>query len=175
MAKIVIDIENCKQCPLFYTTNQYSTDGFDRMEDWMCKKANKKIRGAVEWHEEKDIKIPDWCPCIESTTPKDATPQASSNISNYHQVVPMTRRELREYYDKLKKEDLIEMLIANNAAWNLVRDIKPATTGCIHTWFSLPSLPKGVFVWQCFYCGAIMKSNGSECQSAASYSNLLKK
>jgi hypothetical protein len=32
------------------------------MEDWMCIKADKKIQGGVEWHEESKIKIPDWCP-----------------------------------------------------------------------------------------------------------------
>ena len=31
------------------------------MEDWMCTKSNKKIQGAVEWHEESKINIPDWC------------------------------------------------------------------------------------------------------------------
>lgn len=76
MAKIEIEIENCSKCPHFYTGNQYSTDGWDRMEDWMCKKADRKIRGSVEWHEEKGIKIPDWCPsmvkpdrctCIDNT------------------------------------------------------------------------------------------------------------
>lgn len=62
MAKIVIEIENCKSCPHFYIDNEYSTDGFDRMEDWNCKKVNRKIQGAVEWHEERKIKIPEWCP-----------------------------------------------------------------------------------------------------------------
>ena len=62
MAKIVIEIDNCKQCPNFYTDNFYSTDGFDRMEDWNCKKENRKIQGAVEWHEERHIKVPNWCP-----------------------------------------------------------------------------------------------------------------
>lgn len=33
MAKIVIEIENCKQCPYFKTANPFSSDGFDFMED----------------------------------------------------------------------------------------------------------------------------------------------
>ena len=47
MAKIVIEIENCKECPHFYIDNGYSTDGFDFMEDWNCKKMKRKIQGGV--------------------------------------------------------------------------------------------------------------------------------
>lgn len=60
--KIVLEIKSCKECVFFKTTNQWSSDGFDSMEDWICAKINKKIAGSVEWHEEKKIKIPDWCP-----------------------------------------------------------------------------------------------------------------
>ena len=63
MAKIVIEINSCKQCPNFKTGNFYSSDGFDSMEDWMCTKSeNKVIQGGVEWHEERKIQIPEWCP-----------------------------------------------------------------------------------------------------------------
>jgi hypothetical protein len=61
MARIVIEIENCKQCPYFKTDTPWTSDGFDFMEDWICTKENKTIQGAVEWHEESKIKIPDWC------------------------------------------------------------------------------------------------------------------
>ena len=59
---IQLEIKSCKQCPFFKTTNQWSSDGFDRMEDWMCGKNDRIIQGAVEWHEEKDINVPEWCP-----------------------------------------------------------------------------------------------------------------
>lgn len=64
MAKIILEIETCLKCPYFKTGNQWSSDGWDRMEDWICTKMNpeKKIAGAVEWHEERKIKIPEWCP-----------------------------------------------------------------------------------------------------------------
>lgn len=62
MTKIIIDIKSCKECPNFETKNHHSTDGWDRMEDWFCKKEQKIIQGAVEWHEESKIKIPKWCP-----------------------------------------------------------------------------------------------------------------
>jgi len=60
--KIFIEINSCKECPYFTTKNHYSTDGFDFMEDWVCTKANLIIQKAVEWHEERKIKIPDFCP-----------------------------------------------------------------------------------------------------------------
>lgn len=67
MAKIVIEIKSCKECPYFKTANQWSSDGWDRMEDWMCTKEDKKIMGSVEWHEESKIQIPDWCPAQNGT------------------------------------------------------------------------------------------------------------
>lgn len=62
MTKITIEIKSCKECPKFTTKNHYTSDGWDSMEDWYCTGLDKKIQGAVEWHEEKKIKIPDWCP-----------------------------------------------------------------------------------------------------------------
>jgi hypothetical protein len=62
--KIVVEINSCKQCPYFKIGTPYSTDGWDRMEDWICTKANKTIQGGVEWYEESRISIPKWCPCL---------------------------------------------------------------------------------------------------------------
>lgn len=61
--KIVLEIENCLGCPFLKQERFYSGDSFEAPSyDWYCKKSgNKKIRGYVEWHEEKKIKIPDWC------------------------------------------------------------------------------------------------------------------
>ncbi len=59
---IVLQIQSCQQCPNFGTRNPWSSDGFDRMEDWYCKLTNGTIQGAVEWHEEKKIEVPQWCP-----------------------------------------------------------------------------------------------------------------
>lgn len=58
----IIEIPNCKSCPYFKAANCCSSDGFDRMEDWICGKTGKKIQSAVEWHEESKIPVPDWCP-----------------------------------------------------------------------------------------------------------------
>lgn len=71
MPRIAFDIESCKQCPSIRLTNQWSSDGWDRMEDWECKdtpsedpeknKIGRKIAGCMEWND-KDPGIPEWCP-----------------------------------------------------------------------------------------------------------------
>lgn len=71
MTKVIVnEIKSCRECPHKTETNHWSSDGWDRMEDWECKllpgdgekNKNKKIAGGVEWHEESKIPIPDWCP-----------------------------------------------------------------------------------------------------------------
>lgn len=64
MSKVhLIPITSCQKCPNLKKGNFWSSDGWDRMEDWLCTASNnKKIAGAVEWHEESKIKIPNWCP-----------------------------------------------------------------------------------------------------------------
>lgn len=62
MPTIKIEIKSCKQCPFFKTGNAWSSDGWDRMEDWICSKNNETIQKSVEWFEEKDILVPEWCP-----------------------------------------------------------------------------------------------------------------
>lgn len=80
MIKVAIEINSCKECPHFKTMNHWSSDDFDKMEDWCCTKhpensmrkmindkfintfPGKLIQGGVEWHEESKIEIPDWCP-----------------------------------------------------------------------------------------------------------------
>lgn len=65
--KIAIEISGCKDCPHLKRTDQWSSDGWDRMEDWICGKANIKIQSCVEWREEKKIEIPEWCPAAVGT------------------------------------------------------------------------------------------------------------
>ena len=67
MTQIVCDLPSCSQCPAHETNNQWSSDGWDRMEDWVCKDVMdtdtgkpKKVMGSVEWHDK--VPIPDWCP-----------------------------------------------------------------------------------------------------------------
>lgn len=68
MAKITIEVNNCKDCPHLKKERHYTSDSFEMAFDWFCKKQDhKQIETYVEWHEEKDVKIPDWCPCINET------------------------------------------------------------------------------------------------------------
>lgn len=66
-----IPITECRVCTYKLDTNHWSSDSWDRMEDWECeliptpedeKNKHKKISGCVEWHEESKIGQPDWCP-----------------------------------------------------------------------------------------------------------------
>lgn len=63
MAHIIqIEINSCKECPFFTLGSDYSTDGWDRGNDWFCRKMdNKQIANFVERNEKPDV--PEWCPC----------------------------------------------------------------------------------------------------------------
>lgn len=68
---VQLEFLTCQKCPFFEKGPVTSTDGFDRMEDWLCgKKKNKVISGGVEWHEEDKIPVPDWCPIRVKTETK---------------------------------------------------------------------------------------------------------
>ena len=56
---IKYEIKDCSECKFRKITDQYSSDGWDRMENWFCTKSNKKIAGAIEWHDK--IPVPEWC------------------------------------------------------------------------------------------------------------------
>jgi hypothetical protein len=59
--RIVVDITNCRECPHF-KRHDYSTDGWDRVSDWHCTKADKAITSCIDWHEESREPVPTWCP-----------------------------------------------------------------------------------------------------------------
>ncbi len=53
----------CQNCPFRKDGNHWSSDGWDRMVDWLCGNSNDRvIQASVEWHEERKIETPDWCP-----------------------------------------------------------------------------------------------------------------
>ena len=65
MKKALLELKSCRQCPFFKEERMYTEDSCEIPYNWFCKKENgKKIAGYVEWHEEKSIKIPDWCPLL---------------------------------------------------------------------------------------------------------------
>jgi hypothetical protein len=60
-----MEIPKCKSCKNKKACNFWSSDGWDRMEDWVCELMDdKKIAGAIEWHEENKIETPNWCPLL---------------------------------------------------------------------------------------------------------------
>lgn len=65
MKTVNLKINSCRQCPFIEYGPFQSTDGFDRGQDWVCRKTNAKIAGFVEWHEVAKIEIPKWCPMEE--------------------------------------------------------------------------------------------------------------
>lgn len=63
MTKITLEIKTCKECPFFEEKRLYTSDSWEHAHDWFCKaKDSKKIAGYINWNEEKDVEIPDWCP-----------------------------------------------------------------------------------------------------------------
>ena len=63
MTKITLNIKTCKECPHCIVTD-YSTDGWDRVEDWLCKKKDRDIIIGVDWHRTKNVRVPKWCPVL---------------------------------------------------------------------------------------------------------------
>jgi len=63
MTKITLEIKTCRECPFFEEKRCYTSDSWELAHDWFCKASdNKKIAGYVNWSEEKDVEIPEWCP-----------------------------------------------------------------------------------------------------------------
>jgi len=82
MAKVVIEIKDCSQCPNFKATPYPTADSFERPEYWWCMADDavtpnaedvrlfiktdsnlpklRYIAGYVEWHDKTPI--PKWCP-----------------------------------------------------------------------------------------------------------------
>ena len=64
MPKIELEIKNCKECPHWSESPYPTEDSFERPHYWWCNYTGERIKiaGYVEWHEEKDMKVPEWCP-----------------------------------------------------------------------------------------------------------------
>lgn len=60
MTQIILDINNCTECPHHKRSRVYTEDSFEHIEEWFCKKADRKISGYVEWRD--NVAIPNWCP-----------------------------------------------------------------------------------------------------------------
>ena len=65
--KVSLEINSCQDCPFFSKERYYTEDSFEHAYNCHCNNTVKtKIQGFVEWHEEKSIQIPEWCPAKES-------------------------------------------------------------------------------------------------------------
>lgn len=59
--KIALEIASCSDCRFLKTSEVYTGDSFEHVENWECSKACKVIKLYVETFDK--VKIPDWCPC----------------------------------------------------------------------------------------------------------------
>ncbi len=58
MKELTIKIKSCKDCPFLKIGNSYSLDGWDRGEDWSCKKKSNKskiCKVLKAWGKLKDL------------------------------------------------------------------------------------------------------------------------
>ena len=62
--EIKLEISSCDKCPFYKVEKSYSTDGWDRVEDWKCTKVNKIIEKMIGTFEK--VEIPKWCPFGEN-------------------------------------------------------------------------------------------------------------
>ncbi len=71
MAKIVLNITECSQCPFIKKEVVHTEDSFSRDENWICTKTKRKnniIANWVHWTEHPDVPI--WCPILLKTKSK---------------------------------------------------------------------------------------------------------
>lgn len=63
MPTIKLEIRSCKDCPFHKKEKVYTGDSFETEFDWTCTyKPFRTIEKSVSWYEEKDVKVPNWCP-----------------------------------------------------------------------------------------------------------------
>ena len=59
--KIIIEINDCQQCPFCESKRIYTKDNWEEGYELTCSKSeNKIIAGFKEWNDKNFI--PDWCP-----------------------------------------------------------------------------------------------------------------
>lgn len=67
MAKIIVEIKNCQDCPFVKETRHWTPDSWDHAFDYYCKKVEtingpKTIAEYIEFPSEMPD-VPSWCPC----------------------------------------------------------------------------------------------------------------
>lgn len=115
----VVDLSDvkCKTCQYKKETNFWSSDGFDRMYDWVCSAHNNDtIASSLEWHDESRVQLPTWCPRIKvSATEKElvyvvtinkVSKPFSSESFAFDAVVDF----LRQHFESSKNDYLLNQL-----------------------------------------------------------------
>lgn len=64
-----LKMDTCTQCPFFSRDRDYTSDSFEYVERWYCKKKEKDIRRYVDWNDKQKY-IPEWCPLTKKTKKK---------------------------------------------------------------------------------------------------------
>lgn len=63
MPEIKITIKSCEECPFLKKETVYTSDSFEHVEKWICKKQrNKVIGGYIDWTDK--VEVPKWCPIL---------------------------------------------------------------------------------------------------------------
>lgn len=88
MARIVIEIENCYECPNAVTERYYTEDSFEIAWTYRCKKTSnimgfKKIADYIERRSDMP-EIPDWCPLLDEQERADRNHKRIQNILDMH-------------------------------------------------------------------------------------------
>jgi hypothetical protein len=67
MEFVKLEIKNCSDCPHCKQERMFTSDPWETAENWFCTEPSideKKIQGYVEWHEVKNMEVPNWCPIL---------------------------------------------------------------------------------------------------------------
>lgn len=82
------NVITCHNCSHKKETNHWSSDDYDRMCDWVCSAVldvddkPTLLAASVEWHDERHIKVPEWCPINHKIVIKGVDPPHLPNRFN---------------------------------------------------------------------------------------------
>lgn len=63
MAKLILTVKGCEDCPMVSKERQYTADSFEMVFKYICTKSNRVVREYVDWNEEVN-EVPKWCPLL---------------------------------------------------------------------------------------------------------------
>lgn len=93
--KVELEIESCEKCPFKVVTRNYSTDGWDRVEDWKCTKVDKIIEKMIGTFE--NVAIPKWCPYGENINEKEFLEWIEDNDLKINFVVRPYKNNCKQF------------------------------------------------------------------------------